>query len=71
MRRVVVECWDLKPCCVGERGMEGLITLSTSHSRILEGFGSRDMGLYEAGSVGGLLGFRIGIILASFQVLGI
>ena len=29
------------------------------------------IGLYEAGSVGGLFGFRIGIIVASFQVLGI
>ena len=30
-----------------------------------------DIGLYEADSVGGLLGFSMGIILASFQMLGI
>ena len=64
MRRVDVECWDLKPCCVGERGMSEDMLYRTSLSSIFEGVQSREIGLYEAGSVGGLLGFRIGTILA-------
>lgn len=71
VRRVVVECLGLKPCCVGDSGMEGFITLRTSLSRILEGFGRSEIGLYEAGCVGDLLGFRMGMILAIFQEFGI
>ena len=44
---------------------------ATSLSSIFAGVQSSVIGLYEVGSVGGLSGFRIGIILASFQVLGI
>ena len=42
----------------------------TSLSSILEVLQSRDIGLQEADLVGGLLGFRMGIILASFQMFG-
>ena len=67
---VVVECPDLKPCCEGESGMCGEMLSRTSLSSIFEGLQRSEMGLYEAGSVGFLLGFRIGIILASFHMLG-
>ena len=71
VRRVDVECWDLKPCCEGDSGICGEMLFRTNLSSILEGVESKEIGLYEVSSVGGLLGFRIGIILASFQVLGI
>ena len=57
--------------CVGDNGMCAVMLLRTSLSSIFEGLQRSDIGLYEAGSVGGLFGFSIGIIVASFQVLGI
>ncbi len=71
VRSVVVECCDLKPCCVGESVMCGEMLFRTSLSSIFEGLQSSEIGLYETGSVGGLLGFRIGMIFASFHMLGI
>ena len=70
VRRVVVECRARNPCCVGERGMCGVMFVRISLSSILTGLGRRDIGLYEAGSVGVLLGLSIGMILAVFQRLG-
>ena len=67
---VEVECWGRKPCCVGESGMSGVMLLRTSLSSILDGVQRREMGLYEAGSVGDLLGFRMGTILAVFHKWG-
>ena len=37
VRSVVVECRALKPCCVGDRGMCGVVALRISLSRILTG----------------------------------
>ena len=71
VRRVEVECRDLKPCCVGESGICGDMLFRTNLSSIFEGVDKSEIGLYEVSSVGGLLGFKIGMILASFQVLGI
>ena len=68
---VDVEWRDLKPCCVLERGMCVFMLLRTNLSSIFEGVQSKLIGLYEVGSVEGFFGFRIGMILASFQVLGI
>ena len=45
--------------------MRGIV-FRTSLSSILEGVHSKEIGLYEAGSVGGLFGFRMGMILAVF-----
>ena len=45
VRRVVVECCARKPCCVGERGMCGVMFARTSLSSILTGLHSREMGL--------------------------
>lgn len=70
VRSVVVEWCGLKPCCVGDSGMSELIWFRTSLSKIFEGLGRSEIGLYEAGSVGFLLGFRIGMMLACFQEVG-
>ena len=50
--------------------MCGVMFVRISLSSILTGVQRSEIGLYEAGSVGGLFGLRIGIILAVFQVLG-
>ena len=68
--RVVVECFGRKPCWVGERGICTLILFRTSLSIILETVLSRVIGLCDAGSVGGLSGFRIVMILPFFQMVG-
>ena len=44
--------------------------LRTSLSSIFEGLQRREIGRYEAGSVGDLLGLSMGITLAVFQMLG-
>ena len=43
--RDVVECWGLKPCCDGERGICGVMLFRTSRSSILDGEHSWDTGL--------------------------
>ena len=45
MRNVASECLALKRCCVGERGMSGVIWLRISLSTILRGFQRTDIGL--------------------------
>jgi len=67
----VVEWWALKPCCVGERGMCGVMFVRTSLSSILRGLHRREMGLEQAGSVGDLLGFKMVMVLPFLQMLGI
>ena len=44
-RSVVVECRALNPCCVGVRGMCGVILLRISLSRILMGLHNKEIGL--------------------------
>ena len=68
--RVVVECFERKPCWVSERGICTLILFRTSLSIILETVLSRVIGLCDAGSVGGLSGFRIVMILPFYQMVG-
>ena len=63
----MVECFGLKPCCVSESGIDGLMLSRTRRSRILDGLQRSEMGRYEVASVGGLFGFRIGMILAVFH----
>ena len=70
VRSVEVECCGRKPCWDGDRGMWWLMLFRTSLSSILDGVQRSEMGLYEAGSVGGLLGLRIGTILAVFHMCG-
>ena len=43
--RDVVECWGLKPCWEGDRGMCGVMLFRTSLSSILEGVQRRETGL--------------------------
>ena len=66
-----MECLGLKPCCVGDSGMCGVMYCRTSLSSILEGLHRSETVLYDARSVGGLFGFRSGMILACFHMLGI
>ena len=44
VRSVLVEWCGLKPCCVGERGMWGLMLLRTSLSSIFDGLQRREIG---------------------------
>ena len=44
VRSAVAECRALKPCCVGDRGMCGVIVLRISLSRILTGFHNKEIG---------------------------
>ena len=68
-RSVPVEWFDLKPCCVGERGMRGLM-LGTNLLSIFDGLQRREIGRWVVGSLGGLLGLRIGMIFRNLQMLG-
>ena len=65
---VDVECCGLKPCWASERGMCGLMLFRTSLSSILDGVQRSEIGLYEAGFVGSLLGLSMGIMFAVFQM---
>ena len=68
--RVVVECFGRKPCWVGERGMCTLILFRRSLSTTLDTVLSKVIGRCDAGSVGGLSGFRMVIIFPFFQMVG-
>ena len=70
-RWVVVECCGRKPCWEGASVMCGVICLRTSLSRIFDIVHSKEMGLYEDGLFGGLFGFKMGMIIAFFQISGI
>ena len=45
VRSVVVECRALKPCCVSDRGMCGVIVLRINLSRILMGLHYKEIDL--------------------------
>ena len=68
VRNNVVECLALKPCCVGERGMSGMMRFRMSPSRILRGL-QRRMVLSRIWMVSGLVLFaefpdiRDGVVL--------
>ena len=51
--------------------MDGVILFSTSLSKIFDGAQRRETGRYDATSVGDFPCFRIGQILAVFQMVGI
>ena len=71
MSNVVVECFGLKPCWVGDSGMCGVIRFSMSRSMTLKAVISSVMGLYEVTSVGSLLGLRIATMMPCFHVSAI
>ena len=50
MIKVLVECYGLNPCWVGDSGICGVIRLSTSRSMTLKSVLSSFMGLYEVTS---------------------
>ena len=68
VRSVVVGCRALKPCCVGDSGMCGVIVLRVSLSRILTGLHNKEIGLYDMGSVGVLFALSMAIILPFFHM---
>lgn len=65
-----MECFGQKPCWVSDRGIWTLILFRTILSIILDTVLSEVIGLYDAGSVGGLSGFKIVIILPFLQMAG-
>ena len=67
---VTVECRGLNPCCEGSSGMCSLILSITRRSRSFDVQHRSEIGRYEAGSLGSLFGFRMGMILAVFHKLG-
>ena len=69
-RAVVVEWLLLNPCCMVFSGMSGLMMLCMILSSVLASGERREMGRNEVPSVGFLSGFRAGMMLAVFQVLG-
>ena len=70
VRRVFVECSDLKPCCDSARGIYGVTRCRIRRSMILEGEQRSVIGRCDAGTVGSLLGLGIVIIFPCFQMLG-
>ena len=71
VRRVFVECKGLNPCCVGARGMCGVVICKINLSVTLEGVQRSVIGRCEEGSFGSLLGLGIVMMIPCFQMLGI
>ena len=67
VRSVLVECCCLKPCWTGERGMSCLILLRTNFSRSFDRDDSNEMGLYDEGMLGGLLGKGVDSLSCTFD----
>ena len=65
---VVVECRALKPCCVGDKGMCAVVVFRISLSRTLIVLHNKQIGLYDEGSVGILLGLSMGMFLLFLQM---
>ena len=63
VRSVVAEYRALKPCCVGGKRTCGVNLLRISLSRISIGVYNKEIGQYDEGSVGILLGFSKGVML--------
>ena len=59
---VVVKSRALKPCCVSDGGMYGVIVLRISLSRILTGLHNNEIRLYHMSSVGVLFVLSMCII---------
>ena len=67
VRSFVVEFRALKPCCVDDRGICGVIFLRISFSRILTYLHNKEIGLFDVGSVGVWFGLSMGITLPFFR----
>ena len=66
---VLVECFGLKPCWVGDSGMCGVIRFSMSRSMTLKSVLSSNKGLYENTNVEfSQLGFRMVTMVPCFHV---
>ena len=67
---VLVECFGLKPCWVGDSGMCAVIRLSMNRSVTSKAVLSSVMGLYDVTCVGSLLGLRMVIMVPCSLVFG-
>ena len=65
---VLVECLFLEPCCVEMCGMLFVMYGSSVFSSVFAITEKSEMGLYDVHMFMSLLGFRIGIMFASFHV---
>lgn len=70
VKRVIVECSGLKPCCDLFEGMCGVVRVRISRSVTLKGVLRSVMGRCEEGSVGSLPGLGIVMMMPCFQMLG-
>jgi len=70
-RCVVVECCGRNPGCEEASDMYGVISLRMSLSKILDIVQRREIGLYDDASFGGLLGFKMGMMIGLFHMSGI
>ena len=66
--KVLVECFGLKSCWVGDSRMCCVIRFSMTCSMTLKAVLSSDMGLHEVTSVWSLLGVRMVITVPCFHV---
>lgn len=65
---VSVEWLRLYPCCVAMSGMLSVMNGKSVFSNVLASVESSEIGLYEVPMLLSLLGFGIGMMLASFHV---
>jgi len=65
---VVVECIVLKPCWCSIFGIFGVMCGNRAFSRVLAIGESSDIGQYDVPKHRSLLGFGMGMILASFHI---
>ena len=66
--RVVIEWFPLKSCWEGDSGRCSLILFKISFSSTYDTVVSKDMDRYDAGFFGDFLVFRMGMMLAGFQM---
>ena len=66
VRAVVVECNFLKPCWYEGKLIRGVILLRISFSISLLRVDSKEMGRYDEGLFGSLLGLSLGIMMPFF-----
>lgn len=64
VRFIVVNLFGRKLCCEHDKGMSKKTLRRINFSTTLESVDGRDMGLKEAGLLGYLFGFSIGIMWA-------
>ena len=67
VRSIAIECWSLKPSCVGDRGLCCVNELRIGLLRIMTGLHKNEIELFDVGSVGSFFNFSIGMVLDFFR----